>query len=304
MPGVSYTENLITRPIWMMDYTSRDHLVLGPLELNPDAFQSSDAILAKASAAAAVGATAISVDALSGPIPAGKFLNFGTYAPVTVKLGAAAAQGAVALTTDALSGPVPAGAILNFGNLAQVTVTVNDADVNATETAITVAALSGPIPAGTVLEFSGSGAGFAKLSAAAAQGATSLVVEALAQDIDNAATAVFEGGDQIARVTTAAITGATTIAVEDLPLGIADDSEALFAGGTIQARLTTAAADGATSLVVDELQFADSETDPSFTGVRPGSRVAENFLPDQASYSDAAKLAALRAAYQTMIAPN
>lgn len=146
----------------------------------------------------------------------------------TVKLASAAAIGADELTVDALPVALSAGQFLNFGEYAPVTVTVNDADVNATETGITVTALSGPIPAGTILEFSDGT--YAELSADADAGATTLTVQALAADITDAATATFNGGTMQARVTAAADKGATTVAVDELQFGIADDAEAVVGG--------------------------------------------------------------------------
>jgi hypothetical protein len=164
----------------------------------------------------------------------------------TIKAAATAAIGAVSITVDALPVALPLGTILNFGEFAQVLVTVNDADVNATETAITVVALPGPLPAGAILQFSGSGAGFAKLTAAALAGATSITVEALPEDIDNGATATFEGGTIQARLTAAAAKAATAITVDDLQFAVPDNAEAIYSpsgalvikSGTIMAELS------------------------------------------------------------------
>lgn len=184
---------------------------------------------------------------------------------LTVQLAAAAAAGAVALTTDPLPAKVNAGTVLNFGTYLPVTVTVNDADVNATETGITVAALSGPIPAGTILQFSGAGAGFAKLTAAAALGATALVVEALPEDIDNAATALFPGGTKQAVVTANAASGAAALVVDELQFALADDATASLPGtGGKRIKASTAVCELSGGKVCPRLNRPGSETTIGF----------------------------------------
>lgn len=192
----------------------------------------------------------------------------------TVKANGAAAAGATSITVDALPVKVQAGTMLNFGTYAPVTVTVNDASVLAGETTMTVAALSGPIPSGTVLQFSGAGAGFAKLTADAALGATTLTVEALPEGIDNAATATFAGGTIQARVTANAAAADTTLTVDELQFAIADDAEASLPGtgakriksGTVMCRLSAGKG----------VPRAD----------RPGSETASGFLETDAVEDD------------------
>lgn len=220
-----------------------------------------------------------------------------------VTTSAAAAAGATELTVEALPGAIPVGTMLNFGTYAPVTVTVNDADVNATETTITVAALSGPIPSGTVLKFSGAGAGFAMLTADAAAAATTLTVEALPEDIDNAATATFAGGTIQARVTEPADAGDTTITVDELQFAVADEATATVTGtgtpktiraGTVMCEL---AADGAGArkivprairpgaetsigLLRTDAVYGDKTEALSGYGLVVGGVVYENLLPD------------------------
>lgn len=215
----------------------------------------------------------------------------------TVTAGATAAAGATSLTVVALPVPIQAGTILNFGTYAPVTVTVNDADVNATETAITVAALSGPIPAGTILQFSGAGAGFAKLTATADAGATSLTVEALPEDIDNAATALFPGGTIQARVTANAAAGATSLTVDELQFAIAEDATATLGGigahripaGTVVAALSSGkvvprsirpGSETAIGLLETDAVEGDRAAALTGYGVVIGGAVYENLLPD------------------------
>lgn len=38
MPGIVYSANSITSPVWAADFLSRDHLMIGPLELDANAF--------------------------------------------------------------------------------------------------------------------------------------------------------------------------------------------------------------------------------------------------------------------------
>jgi hypothetical protein len=277
---VDTTANQLSSPVWAADFMGRDHLVPGGARIDPLQFNETGAVVVTVGAAgAAIGATSIPVDALPGAIPSGTILNFGSYAPVTV--------------------------------------TVNDADVNATETTITVAALSGPIPAGAVLQFSGSGAGFAKLTAAAAAAATTLTVEALPEDIDNAATATFAGGTKQARLTAAAAAAATSLTVDELQFAVVDNETATYAGtiggknipsGTLLGR-TIAEREAGTAFgpwatsddevyllafdVTDALTNADCEL------YRNGqtSIVKENFLPGWTTLWTSNMKAALRAAY-------
>lgn len=271
--------NQLTSPVWAADFLNREHLVPGGARVDPLQFNATDAVV--------------------------------------VTVGAAgAAAGATSIPTDALSGAIPSGAILNFGSYAPVTVTVNDADVNAGETAMTVAALSGPIPAGTVLQFSGAGAGFARLTAAAAAGATSLTVEALPEDIDNAATALFPGGTKQARLTAAAAAAATSLTVDELQFALVDDDTATYAGTTNVAHIpsgtllgrTIAEREAGTAFgpwltgdeevyllafdVTNALINADCELYRNF------SIVKENFLPSWTTAWTAGMKAALRAAYR------
>lgn len=214
------------------------------------------------------------------------------------KLSAVALKGATALSVDALTKRLEAGTLLYFGNRANVVVTVADADVNAAETAFTVAALSGPIPTGEVLEFSGSGAGFAKTSARLATGATSFACAALAEDIDNAATATYLGGPMLARVTVAAEVGATSVTVQALKLEIDDNAEAFYAGEqggkilpqyTIMAQLASGlyipragvlAAETAKCILLEEANEASVHSSKTGYGMAEQGLVYENLMPE------------------------
>lgn len=211
---------------------------------------------------------------------------------------AGAAIGDTSITVEALPVAIPAGTFLNFGTYAPVTVTVSDADVNAGETTIGVAALSGPIPAGTRLEFSGAGAGYAQTTANALEGATSLTVEALPEDIDNGATALFAGGTIAARVTANAAAGATTLAVDELQFAIPDDSTANVPGmgfkaykaGTVMAELSSgkivARADrpgSETATCILETGADEDDKGATGYGCLVGGQLYENLLPDAVS---------------------
>jgi hypothetical protein len=102
MASINYgttTEN--RQPGWAGDYLDREHLIPGGARLDPAQFRTADAVVAVVGVAgAAQGATSVPVAALSGPIPSGTTLDFGTtkFAVLT----AAAASGATSLTVRAL----------------------------------------------------------------------------------------------------------------------------------------------------------------------------------------------------------
>lgn len=85
-------ERRFLRPVWAKDYGDREHVLAGGVKIDATQFPREDNVLVKAAAAAAVGATAITVDALSGPIPANTDLRFqsGHTVRVTTKALAAA----------------------------------------------------------------------------------------------------------------------------------------------------------------------------------------------------------------------
>lgn len=282
MPKAEWSGNTISSPRWAGDFGGREHIMPFPARLDAAQFNKTDAVVVVVGAAgAAIGATSIPVDALSGAIPSGTFLNFGAYAPVIV--------------------------------------TVSDADVNAGETTIGVAALSGPIPAGTRLEFSGAGAGYAQLTANAEAGATSLTVEALPEDIDNGATATFAGGTKQARLTANAAAGATALTVDELQFPLVDDETATYAGtGTTKKTVPSGtpvgrtyaerdASDGFGPADTDDDEFFltyfdvyDADDNPDVELYRPGSLVKENYLPNWSSLATLMKTK-IRTVYQCIL---
>lgn len=97
---VAETDTL-TSPVWAADFFNREHLVPGGAKLVAASFFRADSVVVVVGAAgAAGGATSVPVAALSGAIPNGTVLDFGTtkYARLT----AAAAAGATTLTVAAL----------------------------------------------------------------------------------------------------------------------------------------------------------------------------------------------------------
>jgi hypothetical protein len=88
-------------PVWTNDFLGPEHLIQGGKAL-ATAFNAPDAVVVDVGAAgAAIGATSIPVSpALSGPIPSGTVLDFGTNK--FARLTAAAAAGATSITVAAI----------------------------------------------------------------------------------------------------------------------------------------------------------------------------------------------------------
>jgi len=100
MASVQSVANVLSSPIWAADYLTREHLLPGGAKLDASQFAGEDAVLVTVGANAAGAATSVTVTALLGPIPSGTLLYFGA-AKVAV-LTAAAALGATTLTVAAL----------------------------------------------------------------------------------------------------------------------------------------------------------------------------------------------------------
>lgn len=98
---VNQTPATISSPRWMGDYGSRDYIQPGGAKVDAAQFLAEDAVVVNVGAAgAAIGAVAVPVDALTGPIPTGTVLYFSGVK--IAKLTAAAAAGAVSLAVEAL----------------------------------------------------------------------------------------------------------------------------------------------------------------------------------------------------------
>lgn len=163
-----------------------------------------------------------------------------------------------------------------------VTAVVGAAGAIATATSVPVAALAGPIPNGTLLDFTGSGK-FAKLTAAAAAGATSLTVEALPEALVSGNAATYAGVLTRKIVPSGTIVGRTRAErAANTGFGPAGDADEEFA--------------------IVAFTAYDIAVNDDVTLVRPfsGFTVKENYLPGFASLS-ATVLAALRARYFTTI---
>lgn len=90
----------LSSPRWAGDYLDRNALLPGGAKLDPSQFLSTDAVVVTLTASALAAAVALTVAALSGPIPSGTVLNFGTNK--FARLTAAAATGATSLTVAAI----------------------------------------------------------------------------------------------------------------------------------------------------------------------------------------------------------
>lgn len=95
------TATIAGAPVWAGDWGDRNHLVPGGAKIDAAQFNATDAVIVVVGAAgAAQNATTLPVDALSGAVPSGTVLDFGTtkFAVTT----AAAAAGATSLSVRAL----------------------------------------------------------------------------------------------------------------------------------------------------------------------------------------------------------
>lgn len=177
-------------------------------------------------AGAAPGDTTVPVAALSGPIPNGTVLNFGGAKFAT--LNAAAATGATSLTVLALPTAVVSADTATYAAVAHV-MAVLSAGAAAGATSLTVVALAEEVLSGKVATFAAIAHRTAVLTADAAIGATSLTVAALTEPLDNTDTATYMAETALTAMTTAdAAIGATTIAVAALDNDIADGLVAYF----------------------------------------------------------------------------
>jgi hypothetical protein len=114
MPGVRHPRTWTNfHAAWAKDYLDREHLIPGGAKVDAYAFPADNAVtVTTATTIAAVGATSITVAALSGPIPANTAIRFnnGVQAFITTT----AATGATTLTVDPLQGAVPIGSVAQY----------------------------------------------------------------------------------------------------------------------------------------------------------------------------------------------
>lgn len=207
--------------------------------------------------------TAITVNALTKPIPAGTILDFGDLAAIIVTLTADKAIGQVSLAVLALTGALRAGTILNFGVGKQARITA-DAAVGAV--AVTVEALDTALTNGNTATIPATRKTL-RLSAPALVGALSITVDGadMALEIGDFA---FFGGDHIEAGRGRYIYPGTV--VDLLPNGRVVPSAMNGAGLTAYGILETGA---------DE----DSRTDAiTGYGVICAGYLYENLLPEEA----------------------
>jgi hypothetical protein len=101
MAKITVLANQRTAPRWAGDFISDDRLIPGGAKVDPTQFFAEDSVKVNVGAAGAAGnATSVPVDALSGPIPSGTTLHFGSKKFAT--LTAPAAAGDTAITVEAL----------------------------------------------------------------------------------------------------------------------------------------------------------------------------------------------------------
>lgn len=106
MASITDTPNELANPVWAGDFMSRDHLIPGGARLDPTQFYAEDSVAVQVNDADVnAGETSFGVDALPGPIPAGGIIRFGAGAQFA-ELSAAAAAGATTLTVRALSADI------------------------------------------------------------------------------------------------------------------------------------------------------------------------------------------------------
>jgi hypothetical protein len=116
MARIVQNTNQITSPVWAGDFFDRDHMIPGGARLDPAQFTDTDAVAVVVGVAgAAGGATSVPVAALSGPIPSGTVLNFGTTKFAT--LTAAAAAAAVTLTVAAIPTALVSGDTATYAGM-------------------------------------------------------------------------------------------------------------------------------------------------------------------------------------------
>jgi hypothetical protein len=102
MRSLTRTGPKTTQPLWTNDYLRPEALLPYPAKLDAAQFNDQAAVQVTASGAAAIGAVAIPVTALSGPVPGGAMLDFGG-GKLAVVTGVGALAGAVSVPVRALA---------------------------------------------------------------------------------------------------------------------------------------------------------------------------------------------------------
>jgi len=108
MPRIQFTGNTKTTPTFIGDFLSRDYLLAGGVKLLAAGFNPFGAVtVTVGTGGAAINATSVPVTALSGALPSGTVLNFGTNKFAT--LSAPAAAGATSITVAPIPTALVAG---------------------------------------------------------------------------------------------------------------------------------------------------------------------------------------------------
>lgn len=122
MARIVENANQLSSARWAGDYFNREHMIPGGARINAALFTDTDAVSVVVGAAGAAGAaTSVPVAALSGPIPSGTTLYFGTNKFAT--LTAAAAAAAVTLTVAAIPTALVSGDTATYAGVG-TTITV------------------------------------------------------------------------------------------------------------------------------------------------------------------------------------
>ena len=100
MARITTTANELTAPRWAGDWLDREHMLPGGAKLLASAFAREDAVVVTLDGSADAAATELTVDALSGAIPSGTLLHFGSGE--FARLTAAAEADATSLTVEAI----------------------------------------------------------------------------------------------------------------------------------------------------------------------------------------------------------
>lgn len=170
----------------------------------------------------------------------------------------------------------------------EITVTVGAGGAAQGAVAVPVAALDAAIPSGTILDFTGAGK-FALLTDDAAEGATSLTVEALPEALAEGDTATYEVEDSASNVVVSGTLIGRTYVERDAGTG--------FGPADVGADAANPNDDEIFLLLFD---VSDVSTNPDAEAYRHGGLVAENYLPEWDGFT-AAEKAWVRTHYQTTI---
>ncbi len=100
MQAPTWSGSMLAPPMWAKDFGGREHILPVPVKIDTSQFRRPDAVLVKLNGAAAVNDTSITVDALSGAVPSGTTLHFGSKKFVITT--AAAIAGATTIAVEAV----------------------------------------------------------------------------------------------------------------------------------------------------------------------------------------------------------